>query len=87
MTGLLAIGLVMGATDPALGEQSLHVVPSPVVNGSELSGTAAIAHNDIWAVDNIVTGAVTVQPVAEHFDGTQRSIVPTPPSTATAYPA
>lgn len=78
MAGLLAIGLVVGATGPALGEQILHVVPSPAINGLDLFATAAIAHNDIWAIGNIVTGPGKVQPVAEHFGGTQWSIVPTP---------
>jgi hypothetical protein len=52
---------------------SLVLVPSPAINGLELVSTAAIAHNDIWAI-----GVGVAPPVAEHFDGTQWSVVPTP---------
>jgi hypothetical protein len=72
------MGVVLGAAGPALGEQGLHVVPSPVVNGSELFGTAAIAHNDIWAVGEVLSSSGTSTTLAEHFDGTSWSVVPTP---------
>jgi hypothetical protein len=51
---------------------SLVLVPSPAINGLELVATAAIAHNDIWAI-----GVGVAPPVAEHFDGTTWSVVPT----------
>jgi hypothetical protein len=59
------------------GVQSLVFVASPAINGLELLTTAAIAHNDIWAIGNVVSGPGAVQPVAEHFDGTKWSVVPT----------
>jgi hypothetical protein len=56
----------------------LHVVPSTAVNGG-LNGTAAIAANDIWAVGSFIpAGSNTIQPLAEHFNGTSWSVVPTP---------
>jgi hypothetical protein len=79
LAGLLAMGVVLGAAGPALGERGLHVVPSPVVNGLELFGTAAIAHNDIWAVGEVLSSSGTSTTLAEHFDGTRWSVVPTPP--------
>jgi hypothetical protein len=57
---------------------SLVFVPSPQINGLELLATAAIAHNDIWAIGNVVTGPGAAQPVAEHFNGTQWRVVTTP---------
>jgi hypothetical protein len=55
----------------------LKVVPSPTVAGSQLIGSAAISSSDIWAVGDIVSspGFTTL---AEHFDGTSWSVVPTP---------
>jgi hypothetical protein len=53
--------------------KSLVLVPSPAINGLELVGAAAVASNDIWA-----TGIGEAQPVVEHFDGTQWSVVSTP---------
>jgi hypothetical protein len=78
LAGLLAMGVVLSAAGPALGRPGLHVVPSPVVNGSELLGTAAIAHNDIWAVGVVRDTSGTASTLAEHFDGTSWSVVPTP---------
>jgi hypothetical protein len=60
-------------------QQGLHVVPSPFLNNSSiLRGTAAIADNDIWAVGDIATGNTTFQTLAEHFNGSAWSVVPTP---------
>lgn len=56
------------SVSPLATVPSLHVVPSPAINGSSLSATAALADNDIWAVGNIV----------EHWNGTSWSVVPTP---------
>jgi hypothetical protein len=53
---------------------SLVVVPSPVVAGGILYGTAALAANDIWAV-GIKRADFTL---AEHFDGNSWQVVPTP---------
>lgn len=61
------------------GVTSLHIVAAPNVNESALNATAEIAFNDVWAVGGITnpsTGAM--QPLAEHFNGTSWSVVPTP---------
>ena len=78
LAGLLAMGVVLSAAGPALGRPGLHVVPSPVINGSVLLGAAAIAHNDIWAVGVVRDSSGTASTLAEHFDGTSWSVVPTP---------
>jgi hypothetical protein len=74
-------------TSPALAASAtssagngLHVVASPFINNSTLSAAVAIADNDIWAVGSFATGstASTQQTLAEHFDGTSWSVVPTP---------
>ncbi len=57
---------------------SLVVVASPIINGSELLATAAIAHNDIWAVGDVRDASGTASTLAEHFDGTSWSVVSTP---------
>jgi hypothetical protein len=57
---------------------SLVFVPSPIVNDSGLLAAAAIAHNDIWAVGKIVTNNGAFTTLAEHFNGTSWSVVPTP---------
>src|SRR5438876_2718046 len=76
---LLAIGISLSIAGPALGQQALHVVPSSFVNNSSLSGTAAIANNDIWAVGVILgSKASDNTTLAEHFDGKSWSVIPTP---------
>jgi uncharacterized protein (TIGR03118 family) len=67
-----------GAPSSSTGVQSLVVVPSPVINGSELLATAAIAANDIWAVGDVRDSSGMASTLAEHFDGTSWSVVPTP---------
>ena len=63
---------------------SLVLVPSPQVSSGSLAGAAAIAANDIWAVGNfrISNGAQTL---AEHFNGTSWSVVPTPSPTSNSF--
>jgi len=79
LTVLLAIGGVGIFSDQALGAQGLHVVPSPFINNSTLSGAAIIADNDIWAVGDIAgSSAGTEVTLAEHFDGVAWSVIPTP---------
>jgi hypothetical protein len=58
----------------------LHTVPSPQIAGT-LFATAVIADNDIWAVgfsDQVPAPPVVDSTLAEHFNGTSWSIVPTP---------
>ena len=56
-------------------------VPSPAAPNATLTATAAIADNDIWAVgydDVQVAPPAFNTTLAEHFDGTTWSVVPTP---------
>jgi hypothetical protein len=55
----------------------LVVVPSPVIDGSELFSAAVIASNDRWAVGFVAVNGAR-QTFAEHFNGTSWSVVPTP---------
>jgi hypothetical protein len=64
------------AATPAATSTNFNVVPSPTVDGATLVATAAIADNDIWAVGRGGSGPGTL---AEHFNGTRWSVVPTPP--------
>lgn len=57
------------------------VVASPNVNNSlsdSLSGVAAIATNDVWAVGSYNDASNTQQTLIEHWNGTQWSIVQRP---------
>src|SRR5207249_2539653 len=57
------------------------VVASPNVNGSlsdSLSGVAAVAANNIWAVGNYYDASNSQQTLIEHWNGTSWSIVPSP---------
>ena len=57
------------------------VVPSPNVNNSlsnSLSGVAAIAANNVWAVGSYNDPSNTVLTLIEHWDGSQWSIVQSP---------
>jgi len=75
---------------PAAATSGLHVVPSPVITNSCLSGAAVIASADMWAVGDSGTGtgcnpfqtvgggSGSFQTLAEHFNGTSWSVVPTP---------
>ena len=71
-------GAPAGATPAAV--TGLHVVPSPTVANAALNGTVAIADNDIWATGFAGLGTTTSPFVtlAEHFNGTSWSVVPTP---------
>src|SRR6516164_4955817 len=80
-----ALGVV-----PAAATAGLHVVASPVITNSCLSGAAVIGSADMWAVGDIGTGtgcnpfqtvgggSGPVQTLAEHFNGTSWSVVPAP---------
>ena len=84
----LLVGAVGAA--PAAATSGLHVVPSPGITNSCLSGTALITSTDMWAVGDIGTGSGCnpfqivgggggpFQTLAEHFNGTSWSVVPTP---------
>src|SRR5579864_4358096 len=81
-----ALGVVPAAAAPT----GLHVVASPFINNSCLSGAAVIASTDMWAVGDSGTGlgcnpfqilgegGGPFQTLAEHFDGTSWNVVPTP---------
>jgi hypothetical protein len=73
-------GISAAAAAPAT-MTGFHVVPSPAAPDGVLTATAAIAHNDIWAVgfDDVQTAPPAFDsPLAMHFNGTSWSIVPTP---------
>ena len=56
----------------------LHLVSSPAVNHLVLNATAAIAPNDVWAVGSAPSPSASENvPIAEHFNGTSWSVVPT----------
>lgn len=69
-----AISSASAATVPGL-----QVVPSPAVAGT-LVATKAISDNDVWAVGYTSSG-----PLAEHWNGTSWSIVPTPKVSGGAF--
>jgi hypothetical protein len=67
-----------GRTLPS-GTTGLHIVAAPNVNESFLNATAEVASNDVWAVGGISNPSTgQIQPLAEHFNGTSWSVVPTP---------
>jgi hypothetical protein len=86
---LLPIGLAAVVTGAfpsvsAIASQTrLHVVPSPFVNNATLTAAAALAAGDMWAVGDIPSASGETQTLAEHFNGTSWSIVPTPTMNAT----
>jgi hypothetical protein len=75
----VAIAIAPGISPAAASKagQGLHVVPSPQINNSELNAAAVIASNDVWAVGDIATTSASAT-LAEHFDGSSWSVVPTP---------
>ena len=88
-SGLAAVlAGALGVAPAAAAAKGLHVVPSPVINNSCLSGAAVIAPTDMWAVGDIGTGcnpfqtvggsSGTFQTLAEQFNGTSWSVVPAP---------
>ena len=90
-SGLAAVlAGALGVAPAAAAAKGLHVVPSPVINNSCLSGAAVIAPTDMWAVGDIGTGSGCnpfqlvgegggpFQTLAEHFNGTSWSLVSTP---------
>jgi hypothetical protein len=88
--GIAALLAGAAGAVPAAATAGLHVVPSPVIANSCLSGAAVIASADMWAVGDIGSGtgcnpfqtvggsSGPVQTLAEHFNGTSWSVVPTP---------
>jgi hypothetical protein len=77
-----ATARISAAAAPLAAVQGLQVVPSPQFAGGLLA-TVAIADNDIWAVGFNAQvpppPAPFVPTLAEHFNGTSWSVVPTPP--------
>ena len=74
-----------GATLPLLASSApcnsnWSAVSSPNMNAGRnlLTGVAAIAPNDVWAVGTFVNGSLVYQTLAEHWDGSTWSVVPTP---------
>lgn len=52
--------------------------PSPSLEGGSLASVSAISANDIWAVGTYYKNGRTKYTLAEHWNGSQWSIVPTP---------
>ncbi len=60
-------------------DAGFHFVGSPNGSGANfLVATAAISANDVWAVGNSTSAGGLDQTLAEHWNGTSWSIVPTP---------
>ena len=81
--GLLAAVLLAAGPVAAAGT-ALHVVPGPSpagASGAELVSVTAVSPADAWAVGYANVGTTTFlgAPLAEHFDGTRWSIIPTAP--------
>jgi hypothetical protein len=81
--GLLSAVLLAAGPANAAGA-ALHAVPSPSPAGSsgpDLVSVAAVSPTDAWAAGYAFVGTTTVRgvPLAEHFDGTRWSIIPTAP--------
>jgi hypothetical protein len=79
LPALVAVVMVTSGPSGALAGQNLHVVPSPFISNSSLSGTAAIADNDIWAVGMIAGATISNDmTLAEHFNGASWGVIATP---------
>ncbi len=81
LAAAFATALTVTALASPAQAAGLHFVSSPQIDG-QLLATALIADNDIWAVgfsDQVSAPPVVDSTLAEHFDGTSWSIVPTPP--------
>ena len=79
--GLLSAVLLAAGPAVAAGT-ALHVVPSPNPageTGPDLVASAAASPTQAWAVGYADAGTTLFRgvPLAEHFDGTRWSIVPT----------
>src|SRR5262249_26130418 len=59
---------------------SCSVVPSPNASTgfNSLAAAAAVSATDVWAVGSFVSAAGAGQTLAEHWDGTSWSVVPSP---------
>ncbi len=68
----------LAAVPAAASTKGLHVVASPFIANSSLSGAAVIAPGDMWAVGDVGTRSGPFQTLAEHFNGTNWTVVPTP---------
>ena len=56
------------------------IVPSPnePTGGTGLYRVSALSANDVWASGDFGTSQTTLQPLSEHWDGQQWSIIPAP---------
>ena len=80
--GLAAVLVGAVGAVPAAAASGLRVVASPFIANSSLAAAAVIGPSDMWAVGTIGTGSGPFQTLAEHFNGTSWSAVPTPPLNA-----
>jgi len=84
LSAALLSAVLLAAGPAAAAGTALHAVPSPSpagASGANLVSVAAVSPADAWAVGYAFAGTTTVLgvPLAEHFDGTRWSIVPTAP--------
>jgi hypothetical protein len=82
MVAILAVGgQEAGPVAAQTCNATWNVVPSPNAGGevdNGLSGLAAVAANDIWAVGNSGTYRAARSTLAEHWNGSTWSVSPTP---------
>lgn len=67
-----AVSALLLLTPGVAAAQAWTVVSSPA--GSQLNGVASVSANDVWAVGQTLAPGT----LAEHWDGTAWSVVPTP---------
>src|SRR5216684_471610 len=68
----VAVSALLLLTPGVAAAQAWTVVPSPT--GGQLNGVASVSANDVWAVGQTLAPGT----LAEHWDGTAWSVVPTP---------
>lgn len=74
-------GFAASASSPSTAATPFRIVPSPVVGsggGPSLRASTAISANDVWAVGESENSSYQTQSLAEHWNGSAWSVVPTP---------
>src|SRR5260370_21621251 len=70
--GAAAVSALVLLTPGGAAAQAWTVVPSP--SAGQLNGAASVSANDVWAVGQTLAPGT----LAQHWDGTAWSVVPTP---------
>lgn len=80
--GMYGLGNCLGRVHPGFIERwngsSWSIVPSPSPNYRRLTGIAAVATNDIWAVGYNEDSIGVTTTLTEHWDGSKWTVVPSP---------